>query len=221
MASVAAMALTAGLAGTLATAASASPQAQSAPSPQAKSAERAVAAADAAVRSGLDTLVNSPQQQYDRRLVTPWVQDLYSVSYERSYRGLPVVGGDAVVLADGEGHVRALQSASSTVIDVATTPSVTAKAAEATSRTELAKVDKVLDSRLVVKIKDDKPVLAWETVLSGSTRTAPSKLHVFVDARTGKVVDRHDEVVAAAAPASGTARTRSPSPPPPRAARSR
>ena len=48
MASVAAMALTAGLAGTLATAASASPQAQSAPSPQAKSAERAVAAADAA-----------------------------------------------------------------------------------------------------------------------------------------------------------------------------
>ncbi|MFI6003585.1 M28 family peptidase [Streptomyces sp. NPDC051366] len=208
MASVAAMALTASLAGTLATAASASAQAQSAPSPQAKSAERAVAAADAAVRSGLDTLVNSPQQQYDRRLVTPWVQDLYSVSYERSYRGLPVVGGDAVVLADGEGHVRALQSATSTVIDVATTPSVTAKAAEAASRAELAKVDKVQGSRLVVKIKDDKPVLAWETVLSGNTRTAPSKLHVFVDARTGKVVDRHDEVVAG----SGTSKWNGPNP---------
>lgn len=146
------------------------------------------------------------------------MQDLYSVAYERSYRGLPVVGGDAVVLADGEGRVRALQSASTTVIDVATTPTVAARTAEATSRAELASVDKVLDRRLVVRLKDDKPVLAWETVLSGRTKTAPSKLHVFVDARTGKVVDRHDEVVAARAPASGTARARSPSTPPPPAA---
>ncbi|MEV7723960.1 M28 family peptidase [Streptomyces sp. NPDC087917] len=207
MASVAAMALTAGLAGALAGTAAATPQTRTQADPP-KSADRAVAAADAAVRSGLDTLVNSPQQQYERRLVTPWVQDLYSVAYERSYRGLPVVGGDAVVLADGEGKVRAVQSASATVIDVATTPSVGAKAAEATSRAELERVDTVLDSRLVVRLKADKPVLAWETVLSGRTKTAPSKLHVFVDARTGKVVDRHDEVVAG----SGTSKWNGPNP---------
>ncbi|MFE4208796.1 M28 family peptidase [Streptomyces goshikiensis] len=208
MASVAAMALTASLAGALAGTASAAQPARERSQPAPTSAERAVAAADAAVRSGLDTLVNSPRQQYERRLVTPWVQDLYSVAYERSYRGLPVVGGDAVVLADGEGKVRAVQSASARVIDVATTPTVTAKAAEATSRSELAKVDKVLDSRLVVRLKDDKQVLAWETVLSGRTKTAPSKLHVFVDARTGKVVDRHDEVVAG----SGTSKWNGPNP---------
>ncbi|MFE9796939.1 M28 family peptidase [Streptomyces goshikiensis] len=208
MASVAAMALTASLAGALAGTASAAQPARERSHPAPTSAERAVAAADAAVRSGLDTLVNSPRQQYERRLVTPWVRDLYSVAYERSYRGLPVVGGDAVVLADGEGKVRAVQSASAQVIDVATTPTVTAKAAEATSRSELAKVDKVLDSRLVVRLKDDKQVLAWETVLSGRTRTAPSKLHVFVDARTGKVVDRHDEVVAG----SGTSKWNGPNP---------
>ncbi|MFF2402110.1 M28 family peptidase [Streptomyces goshikiensis] len=208
MASVAAMALTASLAGALAGTASAAQPARERSQPAPTSAERAVAAADAAVRSGLDTLVNSPRQQYERRLVTPWVRDLYSVAYERSYRGLPVVGGDAVVLADGEGKVRAVQSASARVIDVATTPTVTAKAAEATSRSELAKVDKVLDSRLVVRLKDDKQVLAWETVLSGRTKTAPSKLHVFVDARTGKVVDRHDEVVAG----SGTSKWNGPNP---------
>ncbi|MEU7554368.1 M28 family peptidase [Streptomyces sp. NPDC044571] len=202
------MALTASLAGTLAGTASAAPQAASPTAPQPTAAERAVAAADAAVGSGLDSLVNSPQQQYDRRLVTPWVQDLYSVAYERTYRGLPVVGGDAVVLADGHGRVRAVQSASATVIDVATTPSVTAQAAETVSRAELAKVDTVLERRLVVRLKDDRPVLAWETVLSGSTRTAPSKLHVFVDARTGKVVDRHDEVVAG----SGTSKWNGPNP---------
>ncbi|MFD3554213.1 M28 family peptidase [Streptomyces goshikiensis] len=202
------MALTASLAGALAGTASAAQPARERSQPAPTSAERAVAAADAAVRSGLDTLVNSPRQQYERRLVTPWVQGLYSVAYERSYRGLPVVGGDAVVLADGEGKVRALQSASAQVIDVATTPTVTAKAAEATSRGELAKVDKVLDSRLVVRLKDDRQVLAWETVLAGRTKTAPSKLHVFVDARTGKVVDRHDEVVAG----TGTSKWNGPNP---------
>ncbi|MFC9816655.1 M28 family peptidase [Streptomyces virginiae] len=190
------MALTASLAGALAGTASAAQQAQPAPSQKDTPAARAVAAADQAVDSGLDSLVNSAQEQYERRLVTPWVKDLYSVSYERSYRGLPVVGGDAVVLADGSGKVRALQSASSVRIDVATRPSVSAKDAEATSRAKLAAVDKVESSRLVVRLKDDKPVLAWETVLSGRTRTAPSKLHVFVDARTGALVDSYDDVVA-------------------------
>ncbi|MFI1284267.1 M28 family peptidase [Streptomyces sp. NPDC020858] len=190
------MALTASLAGALAGTASAAQQAQPSPSQKDTPAARAVAAADQAVDSGLDSLVNSSQEQYERRLVTPWVKDLYSVSYERSYRGLPVVGGDAVVLADGSGKVRALQSASSVRIDVATRPSVTAKDAESAARTRLASVDKVDSSRLVVRLKDDKPVLAWETVLSGRTRTAPSRLHVFTDARTGSFVDSYDDVVA-------------------------
>ncbi|OKK22117.1 peptidase M28 [Streptomyces sp. CB00455] len=190
------MALTASLAGALAGTASAAQQAQPTPSRKDTPAARAVAAADQAVTSGLDSLVNSSQEQYERRLVTPWVKDLYSVAYERSYRGLPVVGGDAVVLADGEGKVRALQSASSVRIDVATRPSVGAKDAEVASRAKLASVDKVESSRLVVRLKDDRPVLAWETVLSGRTRTAPSRLHVFVDAHTGTFVDGYDDVVA-------------------------
>lgn len=198
-AAVAALALTTGLTGTLAGTASAAPHTQSGSDQRPTPLSRAVAAADQAVRSGLDTLVNSPQEQYERRLVTPWVKNLYSIAYERSYRGLPVVGGDAVVLADGDGDIRAVQSASAVRIDVATTPSVTAKTAESTSRTKLAKVDKVVDSRLVVRLADGKPALAWETVLAGRTRTAPSRLHVFVDARTGKVLGSHDDVEAGTA----------------------
>ncbi|MFE2323047.1 M28 family peptidase [Streptomyces sp. NPDC059385] len=190
------MVLTAGLAGTLAAGTASAQQAQPAPSQKDTPAARAVAAADQAVGSGLDTLVNSSQEQYERRQVTPWVKDLFSVAYERSYRGLPVVGGDAVVLADGAGKVRAVQSASSVRIDVSTRATVSAKDAESTSRSKLASVDKVDSSRLVVRLKDDKPVLAWETVLIGRTKTAPSKLHVFVDARTGAVVDSYDDVVA-------------------------
>ncbi|MFJ1703834.1 M28 family peptidase [Kitasatospora sp. NPDC088346] len=48
--------------------------------------------------------------------------------------------------------------------------------------------------RLVVRVKDGSARLAWETVLTGRTATAPSHPHVFVDARTGEVVDSYDDV---------------------------
>src|SRR5690349_1293209 len=51
----------------------------------------AVSAADRAAASGLDVLAKGPDEQYERQSVTPWVDDLYSVAYERTYRGLPVV----------------------------------------------------------------------------------------------------------------------------------
>ncbi|MFE9255339.1 M28 family peptidase [Streptomyces sp. NPDC006879] len=207
-AALTALALTAGLAVTLAGPASADSSDRPEPPRPGASAARAVAAADRAVDSGLDSLVNSAQEQYERRMVTPWVKDLFSVAYERSYRGLPVVGGDAVVLADGEGKVRAVQSASARRIDVATEPSVSAKRAKAVARAELSKVDEVLENRLVIKLSATKQVLAWETVLSGRTGKAPSRLHVFVDARTGKVIDRYDDVVAG----SGNSKWNGPSP---------
>ncbi|WP_405501394.1 M28 family peptidase [Streptomyces anulatus] len=190
----AALALTAGLVGVVAQTAAAGPQAR--PATPADPVARAVSAADRAVGSGLDSLVNAPQEQYERRQVTPWLKGLYSVAYERSYRGLPVVGGDAVVLADGEGEIRAVRSASGQQVDVSTVPRISAERAEAVTRTKLARVDKVVDSRLVVKMTGRRQALAWETVVTGRTESAPSKLHVYVDARTGKVLDTHDEVVA-------------------------
>ncbi|MFI6984454.1 peptidase M28, partial [Embleya sp. NPDC050154] len=156
----------------------------------------AVSAADRAATSGLDTLAKGPDEQYERQAVTPWVNGLYSVAYERTYRGIPVVGGDAVVLADGQGRVRATQSATSTRISAKTTPTIDAGAAETTSRARLAAVDKVESHRLVVRVKDGQSNLAWETVLIGRTATAPSRLHVFVDASTGTVLDTVDDVKA-------------------------
>ncbi|MFF0669755.1 M20/M25/M40 family metallo-hydrolase [Streptomyces tendae] len=160
--------------------------------------ERAVAAADQAVRSGLDALVaGGPDEQYDRHQVTPWDENLFSVAYERTYNGLPVVGGDAVVLADGKGRVRAVQSATEAAIAVPTEAGIKAEQAVKTSRKRLANVDKVDSKRLVVRVKDEVQTLAWETVLVGTTKDhTPSKLHVFVDARTGKVVDSYDDVKA-------------------------
>ncbi|MEU0936411.1 peptidase M28, partial [Embleya sp. NPDC059267] len=148
----------------------------------------AVSAADRAAAGGLDALAKGPNEQYERQLVTPWVDDLYSVAYQRTYRGLPVIGGDAVVLADGKGRVRATQAATNAQIAVTTQPTVSAGAAETTSKAQLAVVDKVESHRLVVRVKDGNSALAWETVVAGRTATAPSRLHVFVDASTGAVL---------------------------------
>ncbi|CAM5518393.1 M20/M25/M40 family metallo-hydrolase OS=Streptomyces tendae OX=1932 GN=GUR47_29695 PE=3 SV=1 [Streptomyces tendae] len=138
-----------------------------------------------------------PDEQYDRHQVIPWGKDLFSVTYERTYNGLPVVGGDAVVLADGKGGVRAVRSATEAAIAVPTKARIKAEQAVRTSRERLAKVDEVDSKRLVVRVEDDVQTLAWETVLVGTTKEhVPSRLHVFVDARTGKVVDSYDDVKA-------------------------
>ncbi|MER6366321.1 PepSY domain-containing protein, partial [Kitasatospora sp. NPDC001527] len=167
-----------------------------APSPAPPSAlAAAVSAADRAAAAGLDALAKGPDETYERQSVTPWVGGLYSVAYERTYKGLPVVGGDAVVLADAQGQVRGSQSAAAARIGSATSARISAQKAEKTARTKLAVVDSVESRRLVVRVKDgDSGRLAWETVLSGSNGGAPSRLHVFVDATTGEVIDSYDDV---------------------------
>ncbi|MGW1427818.1 M28 family peptidase [Streptomyces sp. NPDC002431] len=166
------------------------------PTPAPSALTAAVTAADRAAASGLDTLAKGPEERYERQMVTPWIKGLYSVAYQRTYRGLPVVGGDAVVVADSKGRVRGTQSAVSRRINVPTTPTVSAKAAEKTSREKLRTVRRVESHRLVVRATGKNSRLAWETVLAGRTAKAPSRLHVFVDAGTGKVLDSYDDVKA-------------------------
>ncbi|MFF2043787.1 M28 family peptidase [Kitasatospora sp. NPDC058170] len=188
------------LAGLLATTTGGAATAAPNPSPAPPSAlAAAVSAADQATAAGLDALAKGPDESYERQTVTPWVDGIYSVAYERSYRGLPVVGGDAVVLADGQGRIRGLQSAATGPIGVPTKATVSAAQAEKTSRAKLAAVTGVESRRLVVRVKDGTSRLAWETVLSGRTDSAPSRLHVFVDAHTGEVVDSYDDVQAGTA----------------------
>ncbi|MFC8538390.1 M28 family peptidase [Streptomyces sp. NPDC057249] len=182
------------LAGMLVAVSGPSASADPAPPPAPKALTTAVSAADKAAASGLDTLAKGPDERYERRMVTPWINGLYSVAYERTYRGLPVVGGDAVVVADSKGRVRGSQSAVSRRINVPTTATVSAKAAEATSRKQLRTVDEVESHRLVVRATGKRSRLAWETVLTGRTAKAPSRLHVFVDAGTGAVLDSYDDV---------------------------
>ncbi|GLW93978.1 M20/M25/M40 family metallo-hydrolase [Actinokineospora globicatena] len=155
----------------------------------------AISAADRAANSGLDALAKGPDEAYSRDLVNPFFNDLYSVSYQRSYRGLPVVGGDATVLADGQGRVQAVMAATKSKVAVPSTSArVTKAAAEQTSRGLQGKTTKVESSRLVVKVTNDAPALAWEHLVVGSTKEGgPSHLTVWVDANSGAVLDKVED----------------------------
>ncbi|MFI0417161.1 M28 family peptidase [Spongiactinospora sp. 9N601] len=157
----------------------------------------AAAAADKAVFSGLDELRRGPDEAYHRLSVTPGAGGMHYVAYERTYKGLPVVGGDAVVVTDASGRVRDTAAASGpSPSNVPTKASVGSGRALTTAKTKLSRVDDSAQPRLVVLAWGAKPKLAWEVVVSGLASGKPSKQHVFVDARSGKIADSYDEILA-------------------------
>lgn len=121
-------------------------------------------------------------------------EGLQYVPYQRTHRGLPVYGGDFVVVTDRAGRVLSTSVALGTAIAVPTTPALPAATAAATARgSQRAAAGAVTGSRLVVHALG-RPRLAWETVVSGQNAERPTVAHVFVDATTGAVLDQYDEV---------------------------
>ncbi|MGW5422713.1 M4 family metallopeptidase [Streptomyces sp. NPDC003943] len=116
------------------------------------------------------------------------------IRYERTYAGLPVLGGDLVVHRAADGAVKGVTKAVQATIKVASlTPKLTPTAAESAAvkaakaaRTTAAAGDEA--PRKVIWAADGKPALAYETVVSGTQGdgVTPSLLRVVTDANTGR-----------------------------------
>jgi Zn-dependent metalloprotease len=112
--------------------------------------------------------------------------------YERTYAGLPVLGGDLIVDTAKSGATQRVIKATNATIKVAgLTPGVTKAAAErqAVKRAQaLGGTRSAADSsRKVIWAATGKPVLAYETVVGGlQDDGTPNQLHVITDAATGK-----------------------------------
>ncbi|MEU9397120.1 M4 family metallopeptidase [Streptomyces sp. NPDC048324] len=112
--------------------------------------------------------------------------------YERTYAGLPVLGGDLVVDTAKSGATERVIKATNAAIKVSdVTPDITKAAAEkqAVSRAKaLGGTKATADSaRKVIWAASGKPVLAYETVIGGfQDDGTPNQLHVITDAATGK-----------------------------------
>ncbi|MES9525403.1 M4 family metallopeptidase [Streptomyces capoamus] len=112
--------------------------------------------------------------------------------YERTYAGLPVLGGDLVVTTATSGKTMDVVRATGATLKLAgLTPAVSKAAAQrqAVRRAEAlgATAPKAESVRKVVWAASGKPVLAYETVVGGlQDDGTPNQLHVVTDAATGK-----------------------------------
>ncbi|MFJ2260678.1 M4 family metallopeptidase [Streptomyces sp. NPDC087844] len=112
--------------------------------------------------------------------------------YERTYAGLPVLGGDLVVdtarSGKTEGVTRAVKARlTGLTTSAAVQPSVAEKQALTAASAEGSKRTGADGARKVIWAASGKPTLAYETVVGGLQHDGtPNELHVITDAATGK-----------------------------------
>ncbi|MFS8199795.1 M4 family metallopeptidase [Streptomyces sp. CWNU-52B] len=120
--------------------------------------------------------------------------------YERTYAGLPVLGGD-LVLHEKSGRSTTSKATRATIKVATTTPKISAaragdKALAVGKAADVERSEVEGKPRLVVWAAGSaKPVLAWESVVEGFQEDGtPSELHVVTDASSGKVAARYEGV---------------------------
>ncbi|GAA0913869.1 M4 family metallopeptidase [Streptomyces thermoalcalitolerans] len=128
--------------------------------------------------------------------------------YERTYAGLPVLGGDLIVHTSRTGRTQGVTKATEATIKVDTlTPRIAAAKAEkqAVTLARAAGSENTTPDqapRKVIWAGDGTPVLAYETVVGGlQDDGTPNELHVITDATTGEKLYEYQGVV------NGTGRT--------------
>ncbi|WIM96337.1 M4 family metallopeptidase [Actinoplanes oblitus] len=120
---------------------------------------------------------------------------LQYVPFDRTYKGLPVIGGDGVVVTDKAGQVKYTSVAQSAPLGtVNTTPRLTAADSLKVAKSELKSVSGVEGTKLVVLSTTGTPALAWESTIRGTSAQGPSRLTVDVDAASGKVLRTYEHV---------------------------
>ncbi len=194
------VALTAAAVATVAGTASAQP---AAPLSAAAAAANAASSAASLVASKPAYLHAGANEAFVKRQVIT-SGNLHYVSYDRTYKGLPVVGGDMVVMTDSAGAVKATSVAQKAPIgNLAVTTKVTAASAAATAKKQLKTVQTVEGTKLVVLSDLAAPKLAWETTVAGTSAEGPSRLTVDVDAATGAVLRKQEHVIDATGTGTG------------------
>ncbi|MFG3247223.1 M4 family metallopeptidase [Streptomyces sp. NPDC048187] len=111
--------------------------------------------------------------------------------YERTYDGLPVLGGDLVVTSDAGRTEQVVKATAKAIAPATVTPKISAAKAEsqALSAAKAAgaeQPDAGRAPRKVIWAANGTPVLAYETVVGGLQEDGtPNELHVVTDAATG------------------------------------
>jgi len=126
------------------------------------------------------------------------------VRMQRSYRGLPVIGGDVVVHSNN-GRFREASLTLRGRGRPSLSPRTTADEAQLAAGKDFNGEIESIESRgLVIYARGAKPVLAYEVNVQGASDTfGTANMRYFVDAANGKVLDRWNLFQTAAANGTG------------------
>ncbi|MBD9704554.1 M4 family metallopeptidase [Streptomyces sp. ID01-12c] len=149
--------------------------------------------ADAATPETADEIGLGAKEELVVRDVLKDADGTVHTRYERTYGGLPVLGGDLVVHESKAGAIRSVTKATTAAVKVS---DLTADVTKATAEKQALKAAKAEGStrtaadkapRKIVWAASGKPALAYETVVGGFQHDGtPQELHVITDAETGK-----------------------------------
>jgi len=122
------------------------------------------------------------------------------VRLERTYNGLPVLGGDLVVHQSAAGDWKGVSQTLAAPLRLGTTPSVARASAEGLALTtsladSIAKSKTQGTPRLVIDATSGTPTLAWEVMTGGlQADGTPSRLATYVDATSGEVLRSEQQI---------------------------
>ena len=151
----------------------------------------AVRASDADGFSARDVIVDADGSQH--------------VRFDRTYRGLPVIGGDFVVHSDARGNFRSASLTLRDALGVDTQARYDEDAAVRYAQSLFAgKADGSPKARLVVYARGATPVLAYDvTIVGEDAEGTPSILHHIIDADSLQLLDRFNNVMTSASVGTG------------------
>ncbi|MFI5528258.1 M4 family metallopeptidase [Kitasatospora sp. NPDC051853] len=178
------------------TMAQASPQAPSQPNPIAAGKANLLASADQQGAGLVQSLGLGGQEKLIAKDVVVDSDGSRHLRYERTFAGLPVLGGDLIVHQTAGGLTKGVDKASSHALTgFSTSPKLAAPAAQSSALA--AEQGTSLDTapRLIVWAANGAPKLAWETVVSGvEADGTPARTHVVTDAQSGEVIGKFEGI---------------------------
>jgi Zn-dependent metalloprotease len=121
---------------------------------------------------------------------------LQYAAFTRTYRGLPVVGGDFVVVTDSDGRILNTSVAQTHKVSLKSlNPSVSKSQATSAARQQVPHVTKSTPASLVVWQHGSQSRLAWQSMVTGHRGAMPDIKSVLVDARNGRVLQARERVM--------------------------
>ena len=126
------------------------------------------------------------------------------VRFDRSHRGLRVIGGDVVVHMGGDGSFRDVSLTQEAMIQIDLKPKYDAQVAAKAASAQFGAGGTVKNKELVVFARDAKPVLAWDVSIEGvAADRTPIKAHLIISAANKALLDRWDDIHTADALGTG------------------